>query len=58
LRNPMRHPFQTYTFHMHYASEACWFGIVLFWTASKCPRERAYDETPGSDLVENLVVES
>jgi hypothetical protein len=47
----MRHSFQTYTFHMCYACEACKFGIVPFWTASECPRERAYDETPGSDPI-------
>jgi hypothetical protein len=51
----MRHPFQIYTFHMRYVCEMCRFGIVSFWTTSKCPRERAYDETPGSDLVKILV---
>jgi hypothetical protein len=48
----MRHPFQTYTFHMHYACESCRFGIVSFWTASECPREHAYDEMPDSDPVQ------
>jgi hypothetical protein len=50
----MHHLFQTYTFHMRYACEACRFRIVPFWTASECPRERAYDETSGSDLIEIL----
>jgi hypothetical protein len=26
----MRHPFQTYTFHIRYTCEACRFGIVPF----------------------------
>jgi hypothetical protein len=51
----MCHPFRTYMFHMGYACEACRLGIVPFWTASECPRERAYDEMPGSDLVKILV---
>jgi hypothetical protein len=38
----MRHPFRAYTFHIRYACEACWFGIVPFWTALECPRERAF----------------
>jgi hypothetical protein len=51
----MRHPFQTYMFHMHYTCEARRFGIVPFWAFSKCPRERAYNQTPGSDLIKILV---
>jgi hypothetical protein len=47
----MRHPFQTYTFHMRYACEMCRYRIIPFWTASECPRERVYDMTPGSDPV-------
>jgi hypothetical protein len=50
----MRHPFWTYTFHMRYACEVCRFRIVPFWTTSECLRERAYDETPGSDPVKIL----
>jgi hypothetical protein len=50
----MRHPFRTYTFPMRYECEAYRFGIVPFWTASECPRERAYDETSSLDLVEIL----
>jgi hypothetical protein len=50
----MCHLFQTYTFHMRYACEVCRFKIVLFWTASKYPREGAYDETPSSDPVKIL----
>jgi hypothetical protein len=45
----MRHPFRTYTSHIRYACETCRFRIVSFWTASEFPRERAYEETPGSD---------
>jgi hypothetical protein len=29
---------------MRYACEAYRFGIIIFWTASECLRERAYDE--------------
>jgi hypothetical protein len=47
----MRHPFQTYTFHMRYICEACRFKIVPFWTVSECPRECAYDVMPDLDLV-------
>jgi hypothetical protein len=50
----MCHPFQSYTFHMHNACEACRFRIIPFWTASECPKEHAYDETPDLDLVEIL----
>jgi hypothetical protein len=50
----MHHPFRTYMFYMRYACEACRFRIVPFWTASKCPRERAYDEMP--DSIEILVI--
>jgi hypothetical protein len=32
--------------------QACRFGIVSFWSASECPRERGCDETPGLDPVE------
>jgi hypothetical protein len=32
----MRHPFETYTFHMRYVSEACRFRIIPFWIASEC----------------------
>jgi hypothetical protein len=52
----MRHPFQTYTLHMRYTCEACRHGIVLFWIASECPRERAYDEMSGSDPVTMVIV--
>jgi hypothetical protein len=48
----MHHLFRIYMFDMRYACEACRIKIVPFWTASECPRERAYDETPGSDPVE------
>jgi hypothetical protein len=48
----MRHPFQTYMFPRRYACEACRLRIVPFRTASKCPSERAYDETSSSDPVE------
>jgi hypothetical protein len=37
---------------MRYACEMCRFRIVPFWTASECPRERAYDVTPNLDPVE------
>jgi hypothetical protein len=50
----MHHPFQTYIFHLRYACEACRFGIIPFWIASECPRERAYDVTPDLDLVKSL----
>jgi hypothetical protein len=42
-------------FHMRYACEACSFIIVPFWIALEYPKERAYDETSGSDPVENSV---
>jgi hypothetical protein len=48
----MRHLFRSNMFHMHYACEACRFRIGPFWTASECPRERAYDKMPDSNLVE------
>jgi hypothetical protein len=51
----MRHPFQTYKFHMRYACEACRFGVVPFWTLSECPRECAYDKMPGSNPIEILI---
>jgi hypothetical protein len=43
--------------HFTYATHvsACRFGIVPFWTASECLRERAYNKTPGSDPVKILV---
>jgi hypothetical protein len=47
----MRHPFQTYMFHMRYACKTCRFEIVYFWTASECQRECDYDETTDSDPV-------
>jgi hypothetical protein len=50
----MCHPFRTYMLHMRYACETCRFGIIPFWIASECPRERAYDEMPSSDLVKIL----
>jgi hypothetical protein len=52
----MHHPFRTNMFHMRYACEACRLGIVPFWTASECPRERTYDDTPSLDLVKILAV--
>jgi hypothetical protein len=52
LRNHMCHLFWTYTFHMRYAYETSRFRIVPFWTVSECPREHAYDETPGLNPVE------
>jgi hypothetical protein len=41
----------------HYACEACRFEIVPFWIISECPRERAYDETSGSDPVKILAAQ-
>jgi hypothetical protein len=50
----MRHSFQTYMFHMHYACQACRFGIASFWIASQCSSEHAYDETPSLNSVKIL----
>jgi len=52
VTKPMCHPFRSGMSHMCYVCEymcytceSCWIGIVPFWTASECPRERdIYDE--------------